>query len=354
MKEPIRGRGAGHNPHNRFAQYQHVREHPEGLDAPEDSAPATEFIPVRAKTIVNQVESPDVGMAFSLNPYQGCEHGCAYCYARPTHEYWGYSAGTDFESRILVKPDAPRLLEAFLNKPTWKPFPIALSGNTDCYQPIERKLRLTRQLLEVMLRYRHPVGIITKNALVLRDLDILQPLAEQRLVHVYISLTTLVPTLRRVLEPRTSTPTQRLKAIEELTKAGVPTGVMAAPIIPGLNDHELPNLLAAAAEAGAQAAGYTVVRLNGAVGEVFRTWLETHYPERAQKVLRYVAEAHGGRINDSKFGRRMVGEGPTAENIRRMFRLYRMKHFGIRTLPPYNLNAFCPPKGTQGNLFAAE
>jgi DNA repair photolyase len=351
MNPAPNGRGAGHNPHNRFAQHRYVQEHPEALDEAPESAPTTQFIEVRAKTIVNQVDSPDVGMAFSLNPYQGCEHGCAYCYARPTHEYWGYSAGTDFESRILVKPDAPRLLEAFLNKPTWKPFPIALSGNTDCYQPIERKLRLTRQLLEVMLRYRHPVGIITKNALVLRDIDVLKPLAEQGLVHVYLSLTTLDKQLRRVLEPCTSTPEQRLRAIETLTQAGVPTGVMTAPMIPGLNDHELPNLLSAAANAGAQAAGYTLVRLNGAVGDVFRAWLETHFPDRAQKVLNQVAEAHGGQLNDSRFGTRIVGEGPAAENLRRMFRLYRLKYFGTRSLPAYNLTAFCPPRGVQANLF---
>ena len=261
--------------------------------------PTTQVFYETPKKIVNKVTSPDLGMMYSMNPYQGCEHGCIYCYARNTHEYWGFNAGLDFESKIIAKKNAPVLLEKFILHPDWNALPISLSGNTDCYQPLERKLEITRGILKVLANYRHPVGIITKNSLILRDLDLLTDLAKDNLVHVYISITTLNEELRGTMEPRTASALKRLKTVSVLSNAGVPVGVMNAPVIPGLNDHEIPSIIRAAAEAGARTAGMTMVRLNGSIGQIFEDWLRKNYPNQFEKVLNQISAVHGGSISDS-------------------------------------------------------
>jgi DNA repair photolyase len=338
--EYFKGRGAQIQSGNRFLERRVVTDHIEGLDEPLLVAPKTEIRIERAKTIVNPVKSPDVGMSFSLNPYQGCEHGCIYCYARNSHEYYGYTAGLDFETKLIVKPDAPRLLEKHLMNANWKVAPISLSGNTDCYQPLEREKEITRSLLKVFAQYRHPVGIITKNSLILRDLDLLQDLAQDNLVHVHISITTLNESLRRKMEPRTASGEKRLKTVEALAKAGVPVAIMNAPIIPGLNNQETPAILKAAADHGALSAGMTVVRLNGKLKEIFTDWLLKNFPDRFQKVMNQIAELHGGQVNDTEFGRRMKGDGVLAESIQTLFRHARKTHFAGRELPPFDLSKF--------------
>lgn len=350
--EYLKGRGAQFNSHNRFMKHQYVQEHLEALDEPLLSNSATEYMDEFPRKIVNKITSPDLPMPYSMNPYQGCEHGCIYCYARNTHQYWGFSAGLDFERKIIVKKNAPELLAQQLQKKNWKPDAIMLSGNTDCYQPIERKLKITRKILEVLLEYRHPVGIITKNSLILRDLDLLTEMASMRLAKVSLSITTLDEKLRLAMEPRTATGKQRLKAIEKLAAAGIPVNVMIAPIIPGLNNHEIPTIMEAAAKAGATSAGYTMARLNGPVGDVFSDWIYKTYPDRAEKVLSQISTAHGGSLSDSRFGKRMRGEGPQAEAIRDLFRMTKSRLFAGRESPPYNLDAFCPPdKSGQLRLF---
>lgn len=339
----LKGRGAQYNPHNRFRQQEYVQEHFEGLDEPLLANDATEYLPEFPKKIVNKVDSPDIPMPYSLNPYQGCEHGCIYCYARNTHQYWGWSAGLDFERKVIVKENAPELLAQTLQKRNWKPGPIMLSGNTDCYQPIERQLKLTRRILEVLLEYRHPVGSITKNSLILRDLDLLQELAALRLVRVAISITTLDEKLRLAMEPRTATARQRLKAIGKLSAVGVPVTVMVAPIIPGLNSHEIVQIMQAAADEGARSAGFTMVRLNGPVGDVFTDWIRTNMPDRAEKVLSQIAAMHGGKMSDNRFGFRMRGEGPQAVALRDLFRASRNRIFAGRTAPEFDLTVFSPP-----------
>lgn len=310
----------------------------------------TEFFVDEPKTILNKVVADDLPMMYSINPYQGCEHGCTYCYARNVHENWGYSAGTDFEQKIIVKPSAPLLLEQLFMKKTWKPAVISLSGNTDCYQPAERKYQITRQMLQIFCKYRNPVGIITKNALILRDIDYLTELASNNLVQIYISITTLDENLRAKMEPRTVTSKQRLLTIEKLANANIPVSVMAAPIIPGLNDHEIPKILEAAANAGALNAGYTVVRLNGAVGAIFNDWIYKNFPDRATKVMNQIKECHGGKVNDSRIGIRMKGEGPMAENIRSLFKMAQAKYFSDRTNPILSLEHF-RKEGMQYKLF---
>ena len=346
-----KGRGAQFNPKNRFLQGEYVQWHAEAIDDWETEPRKTEYIFDDNKTLVNKVSSPDVGMMYSANPYQGCEHGCVYCYARNTHEYWGYSAGLDFESRIVVKKNAPALLRKFFEHKSWQPAPISLSGNTDCYQPIERRMRITRQLLEICLEYRNPVGVLSKNALVLRDTDLLQELAKLDLVRVFSSITSLDESIRLKMEPRTASYKQRLKVIETLSKAGIPTGIMNAPIIPGLTDHDMPNVLKAASEAGARWAGYTVVRLNGAIGPIFRDWLFKAFPDRAEKVWHAICECHGGTVNDNRWGNRMVGDGKFAEMIRAQFRLF-CKRYGLnRTEMTYNTSDFRRMRGGQLPLF---
>ncbi len=340
-------RGANNNVENRFLRHQYQPE--PGIE--EDAENGTQYLEVFPKTIVNKVNSPDVGMAYSMNPYQGCEHGCVYCYARPTHEYWGYSAGTDFERQILVKKNAPELLRTFLSKPKWQASPIVLSGNTDCYQPLERKLEITRKTLQVFWDFRHPVSIITKNALVLRDIDLLKKLSELDLVAVIISLTTLDESLRREMEPRTATTANRLKAIRTLSEAGIPVSVMTAPIIPGLNDHEIPELLKQAADNGAVNAGYTIVRLNDSVGTVFSEWIRKVYPDRADKVLNQVAASHGGSIEDKRKGKRMRGEGEMASIIHALFSVNKKKYFAGKPGFQHNLSHFSQRPGSQLKLF---
>ena len=336
----FKGRGAQIKTENRFLKSHYVTDHIEGLDEPLLESPTTQIFFETPKKIVNKVDSPDLSMMYSLNPYQGCEHGCIYCYARNTHEYYGFSAGLDFESKIIVKNNAPALLEKHLLNKKWNAVPIMLSGNTDCYQPQEKKFEITRNLLKVFANYRHPVGMITKNSLVLRDLDLLKDLAHDNLVHIYISITTLDEGLRRILEPRTASSIKRLNTIEELAKAGIPVGVMNAPIIPGLNHHEIPRVLKAASDHGALGCGMTVVRLNGSIGKIFEDWLRKNYPDRFDKVWNQICSFHGGNVNDSQFGRRMSGEGQIADAIHQLYRAAKKKCFSHKHFPPYDLTKF--------------
>lgn len=339
----FKGRGSQINTSNKYLKNSYVEEYSEMLDEPLLSDEKTQILFEHPKKIINSVKSPDLYASYSMNPYQGCEHGCIYCYARNTHEYWGYSAGLDFERKIIAKPSAPQLMEKqFMNK-NWNVAPIMLSGNTDCYQPIERKLKITRQMLEVLLNFRHPVGMITKNNLILRDIDILQELAKLKLVHVMVSITTLREELRLKMEPRTVTAKNRLKVIEQLSKAGIPAGVMAAPIIPGLNSDEIPQIIEAAANHGADTAGYTIVRLNGAIGDIFTDWIRKNLPDRADKVLHHIQEVHGGALNDSRFGKRMGGEGELAKSIKQLFKMSVKKHLSGRDRFEYDLTAFRRP-----------
>lgn len=345
----FKGRGAQIKTGNRFLKTQYVTDHIEGLDEPLFSAPETQIYFESPKSIVNKVTSPDLNMMYSMNPYQGCEHGCIYCYARNTHEYWGFNAGLDFESKIIVKQNAPGLLEKFLLNPNWEPVPISVSGNTDCYQPLERKFEITRKILKVFAQYRHPLGMITKNSLILRDIDILSDLAKDNLVHVYVSITTLNEELRRAMEPRTASGVKRLKTVEELAKAGIPVGIMNAPVIPGLNHHEIPEILRAASDHGALNAGMTVVRLNGSIGKIFADWLRKNFPDRFDKVWNQICTMHGSNVNDSEFGRRMTGEGNFAEAIHQLFRVSRKKYFSEKAMPPIDLTKF--RKGGNLTLF---
>jgi DNA repair photolyase len=316
-------RGAAENPPNRFEKIHLERD--EDWNPDEDPLPRTQFLKDSSKTIIAYNDSPDIGFEASVNPYRGCEHGCIYCYARPFHEYLGFSSGLDFETKIMVKENAPQLLRAELSSPKWKPQVIAISGVTDCYQPIERKLKITRGCLEVLAEFRNPVGIITKNFLVTRDVDLLAELARHNAVTVCISVTTLDTELRKIMEPRTSPPAARLEAIRRLSQAGVHVGVLMAPIIPGLTDHEIPALLEAAANAGAKFAGHVTLRLPHAVAPLFEQWLETHFPDRKEKVLNRLRSMRGGKLYDSKFGQRMRGEGIFADQIDQLFDVARRK-----------------------------
>lgn len=315
-----RGRGASSNPQNRFERIAVESEEP-----PPDRV-ATVLLRDTSRTVISTNDSPDIPFDASLNPYRGCEHGCAYCYARPTHEYLGFSAGLDFESKILVKEDAPQILRRALAAPTWRPQPIGLSGVTDAYQPIEARLQLTRRCLEVLVEARNPIFIVTKNRLVARDVDLLGELARFGAVRVWLSITSLDASITGALEPRTSHPRRRLEAIRILAEAGVPTGVLVAPIIPGLTEHGIPAVLAAAAQAGASAARYTVLRLPGAVAEVFSEWLDRHHPDRKEKVLGRVREMRGGKLNEPRFGLRMRPEGVWGDQLRQIFHLAARRH----------------------------
>ena len=344
------GRGAQLNPSNPYLKHELVAEHYEGLDQPLLSDERTEIYREQPRKIINRVTSPDIPLPYSMNPYQGCEHGCVYCYARTTHQYWGMSAGLDFERKIIVKENAPELLAKAFDRPSWQAQPIMLSGNTDCYQPIERKLLITRRMIEVLNRYRNPVGIITKNSLVTRDIDLLQEMAEHQLVKVAMSITTLDEDLRRSMEPRTATSSQRLRAVEKLAKAGIPVNVMISPIAPGLNSHEIVPIMKAAADAGASSVAYTLMRLNGPVADLFADWIRKSYPDRAEKVLHQIAEIHGGKLGDSRFGTRMRGEGKFAESIREVFRISKHRFFGRTKSMAYNLEAFRRPPKSNGQL----
>lgn len=325
-KKLIKGRGAQINPHNKYKAQQYDQYFIEGIDTYEEESNRTSFIPSQAKTLVHKVDSPDVGMSYSANPYQGCEHGCIYCYARNSHQYWDMSAGLDFEKKIIIKENAPILFKEFIRKKGWDFQPIHLSGNTDCYQPIERTKKLTRQILTIALDHRQPISIITKNSLILRDLDILQGLAKENLLKVYVSITSLSEETRKKLEPRTVTAIQRLKIVEELSKVGIPTGVNVAPIIPGLTDHEIPSILRHSAQSGALWANYIIVRLNGQIGEIFHDWLLVNYPERCNKIWHAIQSCHQGNVNNSVFGQRMKGTGEVAEVIKAAFHLHCKKN----------------------------
>lgn len=354
IEDYIKGRGAQTNPHNQYHNNELVFEHIEGLDEYFDHNPGTtKYYIDSTKAIVNKVTSPDIGPEWSMNPYRGCEHGCVYCYARNSHEYWGFSAGIDFESKIMVKPSAPQLLREHFMRRNYKPQAIMLSGNTDCYQPVEQKLQITREILKVFLECKHPVGIITKNALILRDLDILKELAAHNLVHVAISITTLDSDLQRRMEPRTSLPSKRLDAVRRLSEAGVPVMVMHAPVIPWLTDVETPKLIKACAEAGANRVAYTIVRLNGAIGGIFTDWVHKNYPMKAEKVLNAIKGMHDGKLSDSRFGRRMGGgDTPWYQVYVKQFEIATRRHFRGRELPPpYNYDDFQPPSKGQLSLF---
>ena len=326
----MKGRGATYNPKNKFAIADLERDNA-FLEycrfEDEDLTIKSEYLNIYPKTIINKVPSPDVPLDYSLNPYQGCEHGCVYCYARPTHEYWGYSAGVDFESKILIKENAVSLLSNELNSKSYVPKPIMFSGNTDCYQPIEKKIGVTRNLLLKLEEFNNPVGIITKNSLVLRDLDILKRMAEKNQASVTISLTSLDENTRRALEPRTSSSYNRLKAIEIFAKNNIPVSVNLAPIIPAINDFEIPNILQSAADAGASNASFIIVRLNHVVGEIFTNWIKEYFPDRAEKVLGLVREIHGGDLGSSTFVKRMRGDGPLAKQIKDLFQIHYKKSF---------------------------
>ena len=320
----IRGRGASWSPANRFEKLHVDLSDVDVVDVDltqdERPRPVTQYFRDGSRSIITRNNSPDAGFETSVNPYRGCEHGCIYCYARPTHEYLGFSAGLDFESKIVVKMNAAELLRAELESQRWKPQTLVMSGVTDPYQPIERKLRITRGCLEVLAQFRNPVVVITKNRLVTRDVDLLRKLASYKAVAVNISVTSLDPNLQRVLEPRTSPPTARLETIEQLRATGIPVGVMVAPIIPGLTDHEVPKILEACAGAGAQFAGYTIVRLPWAVAPLFEHWLDEHFPDRKEKVLGRIRHLRGNdRLNNSQWHTRMTGEGVFAEQIASLF-----------------------------------
>lgn len=336
MTKYIKGRGAQLNTPDPYAKFSRGLLRPDQADLEDGCLRNSQYQIVHPKSIVNEVKSPDVGMEFSINPYQGCEHGCVYCYARNTHPYWGFSAGLDFESKIMVKSNAPDLLHHHLSNPGWKARPIVLSGNTDCYQPAESKFKLTRELLKIFHDFRHPVGVITKNALIQRDTDILTDLNKDNLVKVILSVTTLDEDLRQKLEPRTSSIRNRLQTIAHLAKEGIPVAVMVAPIIPGINDHEVMEIVRICALMGARTAGYTIVRLNGDVETIFSDWLSLSYPDRKEKVLSKISSCHGGQVNDSRFGKRMRGEGKIAEIIRDQFKLAVAKYMNAE--PPLVLN----------------
>jgi DNA repair photolyase len=346
----LKGRGAQFNTKNKFLKNEKVREHIEGIDDWTEPNPATQYLIDNAKGLVNKVDSPDVGMWYSMNPYQGCEHGCIYCYARNSFEYWGYSAGLDFERKIIVKQNAPELLRKFLMHPKWECTPIALSGNTDCYQPAEKKFGITRQLLEVCLEFNQPVGIITKNAGILRDKELLSEMAKRNLVSVLVSITSFEEDLRRVMEPRTTTGKQRIKVIKELSEAGVRMGVMLGPMIPGLNEHEMQRIMKAASENGATFSAYTFIRLNGAIKLLFHDWLYKNFPDRADKVWHLIEQSHDGKVNDSRWGVRMRGEGAIAAMVSQQYKKYREKYGLNHERLEVDTSNFRRP-GEQGRLF---
>ena len=347
----VKGRGAAHNPTNRFEK---IHLEPDEDWNPEENGPVrTQFFRDATQTFITRNNSPDVGFETSINPYRGCEHGCIYCFARPTHEYLGFSAGLDFESRIMVKEDGPDLLRKELSSPKWTPQTIVMSGVTDCYQPIERKLRITRRCLEVLAEFRNPVAIITKNHLVTRDIDLLAELARHNASIVNVSITTLDPELTPRLEPRASLPAHRLAAVRELSQAGVPVNVMVAPVIPCITDHEIPAILEAAAKAGAVSAAYVPMRLPWAVAPMFENWVGRHFPDRKEKVLDRIRALRGGKLNDPNFGSRMRGSGIFAEQIDRMFKVaYRRAGFPGRTVE-LSAASFRVPDGPQLSLFGA-
>ena len=341
----IKGQGAQRNVKNRFEQYSYE---PEDWEIEKTN---TQIIEVFPKTIVNVVKSPDLPMEYSLNPYQGCEHGCSYCYARPTHEYWGFAAGIDFERKIMVKKNAPELLEKFFRKRNYFPKTIMLSGNTDCYQPIERELKITRKILEVCLAYRHPVSILSKNALVLRDLDLFIKMNELNLISVALSIPTMNEDLRRKMEPRTSSAIKKLEALKILKENNIPTGAMIAPIIPGLNSDETLKIIKKISETGADWFGYTLIRLNDTVEPVFVKWLETSFPDRKDKVISLIKQMRGGKLGEKRYFERYKGEGSIAEMIHKTIEIGRNKYFRDRKMVELSAAHFSGSKTQQLKLF---
>ncbi len=348
---PIKGRGAVSNPTGRYERAKRERLD-DGWELPpeEESRPDTRVITDTSRTVLARNNSPDIGFDRSINPYRGCEHGCIYCYARPSHAFLGLSPGLDFETRILVKPEAAKLLEQELAKPGYRPAVIAMGTNTDPYQPLEKRLRITRSILEVLFECRHPVAIVTKSALIQRDIDILAPMARQGLAAATVSLTTLDPRLSRVMEPRAAAPARRLETIRALSQAGIPTGVLVAPMIPALNDRELEKLLEAASEAGAKSAGYVLLRLPLEIKELFEEWLEAHFPGRAKHILNLVRSMREGKLYQSEFGLRMTGSGPYADLLAKRFRLAAARHGFARRDWQFNTSLFRPPV-PQGGQF---
>lgn len=342
---PIKGQGAQRNVKNKFERFSYE---PEDWELEKTTTHIKEVFP---KTIVNAVKSPDLPMEYSLNPYQGCEHGCTYCYARPTHEYWGFSAGIDFERKIMVKKNAPELLETFFKKRNYIPKTIMLSGNTDCYQPIERELKITRKILEVCLAYRHPVSILSKNALVLRDLDLFIRMNELNLISVALSIPTLDENLRRKMEPRTSSGQKKLDALKILKDHHIPTGAMIAPIIPGLNSDEALKIIQKVSETGADWLGYTLIRLNDAVEPIFVDWLETSFPDRKNKVLSLIKQMRGGKLGEKRYFERYTGEGSIAEMIHQTIEIGRNKYFKERKKTVLSTAHFTGSKAQQLKLF---
>ena len=352
MNVSPRGRGSSFNPPNRFERIDYEPD-PEASEE-ERSAPATRFYRDTSRSIISTNDSPDIPYEASLNPYRGCEVGCPFCYARPTHEYLGLSAGLDWETHIMVKEDAPELLRTELSSKRWRPKVIALSGVTDPYQPGEARFRITRRCLEVLAEFRNPVSVITKRKLIVRDADVLGELAKHRAAVAHLSLPTLDLELSRKLEPRASTPRDRLAAMGTLAKAGVPVGVMVAPVIPGLNDHEIPAILEAAADAGATWAGIELLRLPYGVKEIFERWLAEHYPARHDKVIHQIRSTRGGCLNDSRFGSRMRGEGKLADDIHQLFKLARRRLALDGSGHELSAAAFRRPQGAQPRVGAAE
>lgn len=344
--------GSNLDPPNRFEQHhreldlEHVEWDQEYIRQREHRS--VEYIADSSRTIVVENQSPDIPFRYSLNPYRGCVHACSYCYARPGHEYLGFNAGLDFETKIVVKQDAPSLFRDFLAQPAWSAAPVMFSGVTDCYQPAEREYRLTRGCLEVAVSCRQPVSIITKNALVVRDLDLLKDLAADNLVHVFLSITTLNPELARQMEPRTSIPQARLRAIRMLAEQGIPVGVMTAPVIPGLNESEIPSILDEAGRAGAQAAGYILLRLPLTVEPVFLEWLQRTVPDQFDKIIGRIRRTRDGKLNRSEWSQRMSGTGEIAKQVQNLFRLFRKKHNLASTLPEHNCELFRPPPTASG------
>ena len=346
----VSGRGAQIHPPNPFSKAEYVEEHHEGIDEYPRVGPETELFYETPQTIISKYNSPDLGgEGYSLNPYQGCEHGCVYCYARNSHQYWGFNAGLDFESKIIVKKNAPCLLEKVFLSKTWRPRPVMMSGNTDCYQPLEKKLEITRSLLKVFEKYQNPISMITKNSLIERDIDILQELSKNNLAKVFISINSTNESLRRKMEPRTASIEKRLKTIEMLSDAGIPTGVMVAPVIPGLNDHDLPEIMKRAADHGATGSGYEVVRLNGSIGKIFKDWMVKNYPDKTVKVWTQIESMHGGKVNDTEWQRRLLGEGNFAIMIAKLYQASKDKYFRGRSMPVLDRTHF--RKGGNLTLF---
>src|SRR5690554_1198102 len=342
-KDVFKGRGSRISPKNPYLKREEVILHEEGIDEEKYlDKPVTKFFTENSVNALSKNDSPDLPLDYSVNPYQGCEHGCIYCYARNSHQYWGFDAGLGFETNIVVKHNIVEVLKKQFQKKNYQPKPIMLSGNTDCYQPAEKRFGLTRKILELCLQLGHPVSIITKNSLIHRDEDLIAKLAEKQLVHVYFSINHLDNELKATLEPRTATASKKLAIMEQFSVAGIPCGVMVAPIIPGLNSQDIPKIIELAAGAGALRAGYTVVRLNGTIKEIFQDWIRLNYPDRAEKVLHQIEELHGGKVNDTEWGRRITGKGPIAEMIQQVFKMTVAKHMKGRRMPEYNLSKFMP------------